>query len=102
LLRLGELTFPENIRKHSSKKLTLRHTLNVQGTRFSFTLPFHKADRFFAENTVMIEVLPMSPIDPLFHLIRYLHSRDRSFPLLPMLWITSDGTPPTYSWFVGR
>ncbi|KIJ47926.1 hypothetical protein M422DRAFT_103923, partial [Sphaerobolus stellatus SS14] len=102
LLRLGELTFPDNIRKRSAKKLTLRHTLAIQETRFSFTLPFHKADHFFAGNTVMIEALPMSPIDPLFHLLRYLHSRDHLFPLLPMLWVTSDGTPSTYSWFVGR
>ncbi|KIJ52893.1 hypothetical protein M422DRAFT_155829 [Sphaerobolus stellatus SS14] len=60
LLRLGELTFPDNIRKRSSKKLSLRHTLNVQQTRFSFTLPFHKADRFFAGNIVMIEALPIA------------------------------------------
>ncbi|KIJ24417.1 hypothetical protein M422DRAFT_194709 [Sphaerobolus stellatus SS14] len=46
LLRLGELTLPDSIHKRSSKKLILRHTLILEATRFSFILPFHKADRF--------------------------------------------------------
>ncbi|KIJ47963.1 hypothetical protein M422DRAFT_163059 [Sphaerobolus stellatus SS14] len=45
LLRLGELTIPDAIAKCTRRKLTLRHTLSFEGdTRFSFTLPFHKAD----------------------------------------------------------
>ncbi|KIJ32235.1 hypothetical protein M422DRAFT_104766, partial [Sphaerobolus stellatus SS14] len=102
LLRLGELTFPNNVRKCSFKKLTMRHTLSLEETRFSFTLPFHKADRFYAGNTVMIESLPDSPLDPLSHLRAYLAQRDTRFPLLPALWLTSEGRPPTYSWFVSR
>ncbi|KIJ36982.1 hypothetical protein M422DRAFT_178685, partial [Sphaerobolus stellatus SS14] len=100
LLCLGELTFPDSIHKWSSKKLTLHHTLSIEKSRFSFTLPFHKADHFYASNTVMIEALLLLPISPLFHLHHYLHSHNCLFALLPMLWVTSNGTPPTYSWFV--
>ncbi|KIJ32984.1 hypothetical protein M422DRAFT_134180, partial [Sphaerobolus stellatus SS14] len=102
LLRLGELTFPDNTRKRSFKKLTLRHTVSLEASRFSFTLPFHKADHFYAGNTVMIEALPNSPLDPLTHLRAYLMLRDSAFPLLPTLWLTAQGSPPTYSWFVSR
>ncbi|KIJ32475.1 hypothetical protein M422DRAFT_265642 [Sphaerobolus stellatus SS14] len=102
LLRLGELTFPDNTRKRSFKKLTLRHTISLEASRFSFTLPFHKADRFYAGNTVMIEALPNSPLDPLTHLRAYLMLQDSAFPLLPTLWLTVQGSPPTYSWFVSR
>ncbi|KIJ36429.1 hypothetical protein M422DRAFT_98501, partial [Sphaerobolus stellatus SS14] len=102
LLCLGELTFPDSTHKRSSKKLTLRHTLILEATHFSFILPFHKADQFYAGNTVMIEALPHSPIDPLFHLQHYLDSGDRSFPFFPALWLTSQGKLPTYSWFVGQ
>ncbi|KIJ28304.1 hypothetical protein M422DRAFT_107012, partial [Sphaerobolus stellatus SS14] len=102
LLRLGELTFPDNIRKRSFKKLTMRHSLRLEPSRFSFTLPFHKADRFYAGNTVMIDALAGSPIDPLGHMLSYIASRDTVFPLLPTLWISRQGLPPTYSWFVSR
>ncbi|KIJ37838.1 hypothetical protein M422DRAFT_177471 [Sphaerobolus stellatus SS14] len=45
LLRLGELTLPDNIRKHSFKKVTMRHTLSLETSCFSFTLPYDKVDR---------------------------------------------------------
>ncbi|KIJ39560.1 hypothetical protein M422DRAFT_174915 [Sphaerobolus stellatus SS14] len=102
LLRLGELTVPDAIAKCTSKKLVLRHTLIIEASCYSFTLPFHKADRFYSGNTVMIEALPESPVDPLTHLQRYLISRDHSFPLLPALWLTAAGYPPTYSLFISH
>ncbi|KIJ57299.1 hypothetical protein M422DRAFT_238894 [Sphaerobolus stellatus SS14] len=76
--------------------------LRLEATRFTFILPYHKADRFYAGNTVIIEALPGSPTDPLHHMCRYVSMRDASFPLLPALWITAQGQPPTYSWFVSR
>ncbi|KIJ55180.1 hypothetical protein M422DRAFT_103750, partial [Sphaerobolus stellatus SS14] len=103
LLRLGELTIPNAVAKRTMRKLTLRHTLSFKSdTRFSFILPFHKADRFYTGNMVMIQALPHSPLDPLFHVRCYISSRDRLFPLLPALWLTSFGRPPSYSWFVSR
>ncbi|KIJ50206.1 hypothetical protein M422DRAFT_159981 [Sphaerobolus stellatus SS14] len=44
LLRLGEITFPDNPRKCSFKKVIMHHTLSVEPTHFAFTLPYHKAD----------------------------------------------------------
>ncbi|KIJ39233.1 hypothetical protein M422DRAFT_78254, partial [Sphaerobolus stellatus SS14] len=88
LLRLGELTIPDVVARCD--------------TRFSFILPFHKADCFYAGNTVMIQALPHSLLDPLFHVRRYISSHDRFFPLLPALWLTTFGRPPSYSWFVSH
>ncbi|KIJ24644.1 hypothetical protein M422DRAFT_194441 [Sphaerobolus stellatus SS14] len=102
LLRLGELTVPDNLRKRSFKKVIMRHTLSTETARFTFILPYHKADRFYAGNTVIIEALPGSPINPFHHMCQYVAMRDASFPLLPALWITAQGQPPTYSWFVSR
>ncbi|KIJ40162.1 hypothetical protein M422DRAFT_256994 [Sphaerobolus stellatus SS14] len=48
----------------------------------------------------MIEALPNSGIDPLRHMLSYLAYCDMAFPLLPTLWITQLGLPPTYSWFI--
>ncbi|KIJ41368.1 hypothetical protein M422DRAFT_255560 [Sphaerobolus stellatus SS14] len=50
----------------------------------------------------MIEALPDSPIDPLCHILSYLAYHIMAFPLLPTLWITQLGLPPTYSWFISR
>ncbi|KIJ41552.1 hypothetical protein M422DRAFT_172196, partial [Sphaerobolus stellatus SS14] len=96
LLRLGELNFPDNVRKCSFKKITMHHTLSLKTTHFSFILPYHKADCFYAGNIVIIEALPHSPIDPLLHMLSYLSECDSSFLLLPTLWLTLQGLPPTY------
>jgi hypothetical protein len=102
LLRLGELTANDNQVKRDWRKVTLRHTVSFPDiTSYSFTLPSHKADAFFEGNIVVIHsFLPELDPKPLF--IRYLASRDNTFPLNPELWITSDGTLPTRSWFIKR
>ncbi|KIJ29247.1 hypothetical protein M422DRAFT_103070, partial [Sphaerobolus stellatus SS14] len=102
LLWLGELTFPDNIQKRSFKKLTMCHSLSIETSHFSFSLPFHKVDHFYVGNMVMIKALPDSPVDPLHHMLSYIACCDMSFPLLPTLWITQLGLPPTYSWFVSH
>jgi hypothetical protein len=49
LLRLGEMVLSNSPAKHSSKKITSRHTLQLLPDQFSFQLPFHKAMTFFRE-----------------------------------------------------
>ena len=102
LLRLGELTVPDSPDKRSSKKICQRLSLQVLPSRYSFLLPYHKADRFYEGNTVLIDTIPDNALDPLAPFRAYLDSRDHLFPLLPGLWLTAAGETPTYSWFVQR
>jgi len=55
MLQLGELTSPDNVRKHSAKKITCHYTLILSDTQFSFHLPYHKGDCFFEGNTVIMK-----------------------------------------------
>ena len=50
LLRLCEMTFPDDPVLHNYKKVTRRSTVRLQVTLYEFTLPGHKADRFFEGN----------------------------------------------------
>ncbi|KAJ3871757.1 hypothetical protein F5051DRAFT_340405 [Lentinula edodes] len=53
LLRLGELTLPDNPALRNFRKVTLRTSLELVGdTGFSFWLPYHKADRLFEGNWI--------------------------------------------------
>jgi len=101
LMHLGELTISDNEAKRSFLKAILRHMVIVTSSTYSFTLPSHKADRFFEGNTVLIESwsLHLSPLHPF---INYLATWDARFPLHPHLWLTSASTPPTYLWVVRR
>ncbi|KDR74165.1 hypothetical protein GALMADRAFT_71357 [Galerina marginata CBS 339.88] len=45
LLRLAAMAFPDKLKSRNYKKVTLRHTVNVSPTLYSFHLPGHKADR---------------------------------------------------------
>jgi hypothetical protein len=102
LLRLGEMTVSNSPAKRSSKKITLRHTLSLQHDHYSFQLPFHKADRLYQGNKIIVLSKPASPRDPLPFMRRYMLSRDTSFPFHPELWLTSAGFTPTSSWFTSR
>jgi len=102
LLRLGELTLPDCLNKRSAKKIARRYTLTLADTHFSFHLPYHKGDRFFEGNTVMIQALSNPVLNPVDHVRRYLASRDQQHPFLYHLWLTENGNVPTYSWFVSR
>ena len=101
LMHLGELTLLDNDAKRSFLKTILHHTVIVTPSTFSFTLPSHKADRFFDGNTVLLETR-LGTLCPVKPLIAYLAARDALYPLHPQLWLTSAGSPPTYSWIVRR
>src|SRR5882724_5089041 len=101
LMCFGELTVSDNEAKRSFLKAILHHTVVVTSSTYSFTLPSHKADRFFEGNTVLIKS-QSSRLSPLHPFVNYLAARDAHFPLHPHLWLTSAGTPPTYSWVVRR
>ena len=101
LMRLGELVFPDKKNLRNYRKISLRHSVSVLPTQYSFFLPSHKGDRTFEGNTILIQKLTM-PTDPYLPFLTYLDSCDSRFPIHPELWLTSRGTVPTCHWFMTR
>lgn len=102
LLRLGEMTFPDNSYLRDWRKVTKRSSLVLhRHHQYEFFLPAHKADRFFEGNRVLIRAFH-SAFDPwpVFH--RFLLSRDHLFPAASPLWLTSRGRVPTRFFFMSR
>ncbi|KAE9390667.1 hypothetical protein BT96DRAFT_1002104 [Gymnopus androsaceus JB14] len=101
LLQLGELMLPDNPAIRNFRKITLRESVELlDDTGFSFWLPYHKADRLFEGNRIVI--LPKWNLHPRRLLQHYLQLRDNCFPFHPHLWVTSSGSVPTRSWFMHR
>jgi len=95
LLHLGESTQPDTPVKCSFHKVTLRHSVKLTPSSFSFVLPTHKADRFFESSTILIESW-LGPLCPLQPFRKYLAVCDACFPHV-QLWLRSMGEVPTYS-----
>jgi hypothetical protein len=101
LLRLGESTFPDKKEHRNYRKISLRHTVSILPTQYSYFLPSHKGDRFFEGNIILVQKIATAT-DPYIHFVKYIDSRDRLFPLHPELWLTSTGCVPTRHWFLSR
>lgn len=100
LLRLGELT--QNDRKQVDfRRVISRGSVELTPSTFCFLLPAHKADRFFEGSRIVITQRNQVP-DPIPVCKAYLRARDQLFPFFPPLWLRSNGTPPTRSWFLRR
>jgi hypothetical protein len=95
------MTFPDNIALRDYCKMSLRLSLTITTTNFSFTLPTHKSDRYFEGDRILIQKSSSGP-NALAAMTAYVKSRDRRCPLHPHLWLTSDGSIPTRSWFLLR
>lgn len=102
LMRLGELTFPDEVRLRNWKKVSKHSTVQVSAEQYEFLLPAHKADPFFEGNRIIIKKVPYSNIDPLSIFRDYLTSRDDRFPLFSPLWILHDRSVPTRNFFITR
>jgi hypothetical protein len=101
LMRLGELVFSDDRFVHDWKKISRRSSVRFLDDSYSFILPAHKADRLFDGSRVLVCGDKFS-FPSLFHFRRYLSSRDTLFPLASPLWLTSDGSVPTRSFFIRR
>ena len=101
LLRLGELTWPDNSNHRDYRKVVMRNTVRIHPKSFEFTLPGHKADRLFEGSRVLIQSTELGD-DTLRPFTRFLAMRDRLFPLRPELWLTESGFIPTRTWFLRR
>jgi hypothetical protein len=101
LLRLGELTFPDNKSIRDWRKITKRSSVQVTNKLYGFQLPHHKADRYFEGNQIIV-MAEQYRHKPLKHFKNYLASRDNLFPVSSPLWLTEDGQVPTRSFFINR
>jgi len=101
LLRLGELTLPNDKSIRDWRKIVRRDTVHVRRDSYGFHLPHHKADRYFEGNHIIVR-RDQFQHNPLAHFKTYLASRDRLFPLSSPLWITEAGEVPARSFFTSR
>lgn len=99
LLCLSELCVPDDVRLFDIRRIMKRHQVSISLHTIRLLLPGHKADRFFTGSTLLICNSNIS-ISPFPFLLRYIKKRDTLFPWLPSLWIRSNGSLPTRSWFL--
>ena len=102
LMRLGELSFPNDKQLQNWRKVTKRSSAIIKDDQYEFDLPSHKADPFFQGNHIIVKKQQYCDIDPLSTFRTYLHSCDHHFPLSSPLWLTSKGTVPTRFFFMSR
>ncbi|THU77397.1 hypothetical protein K435DRAFT_702524 [Dendrothele bispora CBS 962.96] len=104
LFRLAELCLPDPKKHQNMRKVTRRDSVQWFDQAYGLELPAHKADPFFQGNRPIIKRHPAvdSRLDPYPHFLKYVRSRDHSFPLHWQLWLRSDGTMPTRLWFMNR
>jgi hypothetical protein len=101
LLRLGELTTPDDKSLIDHRKLTSRTSVVVSNDYYRFLLPTHKGDKVYEGNTIIVQHHNIA-VDPLSWFIKYLSSRDRLFPYSSDLWLRADGSRPSRSFFIRR
>ena len=101
LMRLGELTVPDDKSIFDHRKITSRTLVSLSNNDYHFFLPGHKADKFFEGNTIIIQ-RRADFINPLLHFKKYLSSRDRLFPFSSDLWLRADGSRPSQTFFIRR
>lgn len=101
LFRLGEMTYPDDPELRDPRKLTKRSSVHIDDDSYKFFLPGHKADRFYEGNTIIVRKNPHK-FDPHKRFLMYLRARDTKFPFSSPLWLTSQGTVPTRSFFIRR
>jgi integrase len=102
LLRLGELTYPDNQNLQNPQKISKRTTVQISENSFQFFLPGHKADRFFEGNSIVLLKNNSSRIPVFQNFDSYLTSRDKLFPYHSPLWLMSNGSVPTRTFFIRR
>ena len=101
LMRLGELTIPDDKTLLDYRKITKRTSVRLSENDYRFFLPSHKADKTFEGNTIIIQRHETS-IDPLSFFKKYLSSRDKLFPFSTDLWLRANGSRPSRSFFIRR
>jgi len=99
LLRLGELTWPDKKDLQDYRKVIMRNSVEVDSKSFRFTLPGHKADRFFDGSLVILQSTKLAD-NPFTLFVKYLSLCHCHFHLRAKLWLKEDSTIPTRAWFL--
>lgn len=99
LLHLVELCSPDNDHLFDSHKIMKHFEVSISIHTIWLLLPSHKADKFFTGSTLLI-CNSNTSISPFPFLLCYIQKCDALFLWLPALWLQSDGSPPTCSWFL--
>ena len=73
LMRLGELTFPNNPALRDWRKVIQRSSVVITDDHYEFFLPAHKADRFFEGNKIVVMAKQFCH-QPLRHFRKYIAS----------------------------
>lgn len=104
LHRLGELVWPDSVKKRSWLKVISRSSVQLWPSlqRFGYLLPSSKTDHIHEGAQILIDNDLSHGIDSFALFQTYLTSRDRQFPLNPSLWLTGAGQIPTRHWFLSR
>jgi hypothetical protein len=76
LMRLGELSFPNDKQLRNWRKVTKRSSVVVSDDQYEFHLPAHKADPFFQGNRIIVKKQQYCNLDPLSVFESYLTSRE--------------------------
>ena len=100
LLRLGEMTFPDDTSLQNWKKVTRRNTVHIHDNLYEFLLPGHKVDHFYEGNRIIVPAHRFQH-HPLHHFQSYITSRDSLHPIASPLWLTAASTIPTcFEWAI--
>lgn len=102
LMRLGELTFPNDKQLWNWRKVMKWSTVLINDDQYEFHLPAHKANPFYEGNQIIVKKQQYCELNPLAVFQRYLQSRDHLFPLSSPLWLTSKGAVSTRHFFMSR
>ena len=97
LLCLGELCRPDKVALCDYCKVTMWYTIDIFENYIGLLLPAHKGNAFFKGNCLIIWYSSTKAFD-LF--TQYLTSWEQNFQAHPKLWLCSDGTISTHSWFI--
>lgn len=98
--RIGELVWKNDKRLQDWRKVVKRSSLKFSGSRASYHLPYHKADRFYQGTDILF--LPQAVANPIALLERYVSRRDQIHGAKTALFLSEDGFVPTRSWFDGH
>jgi hypothetical protein len=99
LLRLKELVWLDNHSLQDYCKVSMCHSVQSSHDSISFWLPSHKADQFFEGNCLFIRSSSTKNYC-LFN--SYLSLHNSIFCACPKLWLLSNGTIPTWRWFINH
>lgn len=99
LLRLGDLCDPADTHLINPAKRATRSSVRFSDDSISFLLPHSKSDKFFRGNEILVKNT-WSGINITTLFSTYLRHRDNKFPYHSPLWLTSNGSVPSRSFFM--